>query len=141
VDLSLSFSDARFERSSPSDKYDLLLGVVATFVASVDGRTLYMEEGLPIVELQDQLARWSVDGIAGSEDFAYDSLEAEEPGLLWFRHDVEGGWRVGSLFQDYIEMTVWSDAEVREVVTRFVENVDQWVESNLRVRVTDVIPR
>jgi hypothetical protein len=140
VQLRLAFSDARFEQKSPLDVFDLLLGVVATFEILVGDRVLHREEGLPIVELRGQLVRWAQGALANGEDFAYDSLESDEPGFVWFRRQPEGGWRVGSLYQDYIEITVWSDDQVREVISRFAKNVDDWVESNLGVQVDRVIP-
>jgi hypothetical protein len=139
--LSLKFKDARFVRSSPRDKFDLLLGVVATFEIMVGERILYHEEEFPIVELRVQLVRWIDDGFISGVDFTLDSMESDEPGMVWFRKDAEGGWRAGSLFQEYIEVAVWSNSDVLNSVTRFVTEVDDWVDANLGVRVAEVVNR
>ena len=136
--MHLDFFDASFERASPLDRFDLLLGVEATFEIVVEDRLLYREGRLPVVELREQLVRRVRGGLTKREDFTYDRLESGELGFVWIRRDSEEGWRVGSVHQEYIEMAIRSDGQVSEAIARFAEEVDEWVKSNLHVRVDQV---
>ena len=75
---------------------------------------------------------WLDRGLPKGEEFSYDSVEADEPGLIWSRPEG-GGWRVGALYQEYPEVTVWSRDEVTQVFRDFVERVERWLRANLGV--------
>lgn len=81
----------------------------------------------------------AVAGGSGGGDFEFISMEADEPGLLWFRRQPSGRWRAGSIHQDDIAV---SELDWRDVVAgceRFVEAVDRWVRYNLGIDVDDVL--
>jgi hypothetical protein len=137
--LRLTFTDTEFERPVLRDKFDLLLGVVATMQVVVGDRLLYREVMFPIVELRVALAQWLREGLPTGADFEFVSMESDEPGLVWFRRQAGGSWRAGSVHQEYPEIQSWTDAEVRNAVRRFTADVDDWVSAHLNVRVEEMI--
>jgi|SRR5712691_510371 len=73
------------------DKFDRLLRIVGDFSIRVDSRILYGESEFPFVEFATQLTKWLAAG--GHQDFSYDSVESDDPGLVWFRRSGEQ-WKV-----------------------------------------------
>lgn len=134
----LGFTAARLERPRVRDKFDLLLGIVATFEVWVRGKLLYREEMFPIVELRVALERWLGDAFCCHENFEFQSMESDETGLLWFRWE-DGGWRIGSIHQEYPESYILSDGDVSDVIARFIEKVDGWVLDNCGVHVASFL--
>ena len=134
----LRFTDTRLERPRVRDKFDLLLGIVATFEVCLGERLLYHEEMFPVVELRVELAQWLSDAYRHRENFEFRSMESDEEGLLWLRR-VDGGWRIGSIHQEYPEMQTLSDAEVSEFITNFIEDVDRWVHENCHVSISSFL--
>jgi hypothetical protein len=61
--------------------------------------TIYAEEQFCLVEFAIQSQIWSRTGAVDPQNFTYTSMEAEGSGLVWFRME-QGGWKVGSIFQD-----------------------------------------
>jgi hypothetical protein len=70
-------------------------------------------------------------------DFEYESAESDERGLVWFRRQFSGLWRVGSIHQNWIIMDEFSWHEVTSAIHGYVPRVDHWVESQLKVGVAD----
>ncbi|MFE4547958.1 hypothetical protein [Streptomyces sp. NPDC056785] len=73
----------------------LLLDIEAELSLWEHGREVWSEQHFPVAELAHHLARWLRSPEAGREDFALDSMQAEQ-GLLRFVNSDEG-WRVGSV--------------------------------------------
>lgn len=130
--------DARSERVVLRDKFDLLLGIVATLEIWVGGRLLYREEMFPIVELRAALAHWISVGLPARSDFEFQSIESDEEALVWLR-SVGRAWRVGSIHQDFPAMTELSDEDVVALAHGFVEEVDQWVLEHYDIRVSSLL--
>lgn len=57
----------------------------------------------------DQVAVWLKRVNETQEGFVYISQESEEPGLFWIKK-AGGGWRIGSVYQEYEEVSI-SDLE------------------------------
>ncbi len=123
---SFTFVDAVQERPI-RNRWDLLLGVVATFRILILGEVIYEEHLFPIVELRAQLARWLVSGFPLAEDFEFVSMESDEPGLVWIRAQPSGDWRVGSAQQDKPSPALLVREDVAEAGIDFVKEVDRWV--------------
>jgi len=134
----LHFTDTRLERPSVRDKFDLLLGVVATLEVRFADRLLYREELFPIVELRAELGRWLSGAYHRHENFKFRSMESDEDGLLWLRW-VGDGWRIGSTQQEYPEIRTLSDAEVSKLVCNFMQEVDKWVLDNCALHVSSFL--
>jgi hypothetical protein len=133
--IALRFKNAYLE-GAIRDRNDLLVGVSADLEILVDGRVLFREPDFAIVELRTALAAWLRDGFTAGEDFVHESVEHDEPGLVWIRRSEDGsGWHVGSIWQEYVENRTWSDVEIRDATWKFIETVDQWVATELGVDV------
>jgi hypothetical protein len=124
--MNFVYSDPSLEVPSRGSRYDVLLGAVATFEIRVVDRILYREVMFPIAELARALKRWSDVAMLLREPFEFSSLESDESGLVWIRPE-KSGWRVGSVEQEFAEISVWSDAEVRAVIDDFVGSVTDWL--------------
>lgn len=129
----IRFRDAQQERPTIRDRYDLLLGVVATLEVDFRDRLLYREDGFPIVELRTELESWLRHGFRRHADFEFRSMESDEDGFVWFRR-VEDGWRIGSIHQEFPAIEPLSAPEVWLIVARFIEDVDEWVVRHLGAR-------
>ena len=123
----LTFEDAELEQLRAPEPYDVLLGAVAR-VRLECGVVVYREELFPIAELALALEDWLRDGLPASTDFTFDSVEHDEPGLIWCRSE-EDGWRLGSIHADATDPFVHSSEEVAEAFHGFVEAVRSWVRS------------
>jgi hypothetical protein len=119
------FHDAELETPGTTDKYQLLLGVTATFEIRVDDRVLFHEVLFTVVELALALRRWLSDGMPRRRAFEFQSIEYDEDGVVWIRPEGDG-WRVGSIHQEYPEHTVWSDEDVVKALADFLEAVEGW---------------
>lgn len=129
--MSLRFANARLESCGLPAPYDVVLGVEATLrLAAGDGRLVYEESLFPVVELALAIKDWLGTGIDVGRDFSFDSVESDEPGLLWCR--VSGqGWRVGAIDQEFPDVTVYSSGVVREMFSAFVRDVDGWLAASV----------
>jgi hypothetical protein len=72
-----------------------LLGVVAHFAIARQGVILWDEVEVPILELADHLRRWLTLAAVCQQSFTYQSMESDEPALLWCRPSGVG-WSVGA---------------------------------------------
>lgn len=137
--LAITFEDARLERTALKDKYDLLLGIVATLTMSVASRPIYTESMFPIVELRVALDRWLHSPSASHSDFEFESMESDEVGLVWIRRQVSGAWRAGSVHQDDLAPDEMRFDEIAEACEVFIDAVDAWTRDHLQIEVRDVV--
>jgi len=126
--IRFSFEDADLERLQAPEPYDVLLGAVARVRLECGGVVVYREELFPIAELALALEDWLRAGLPASTGFTFDSVEHDEPGLIWCRSEEEG-WRLGSIHADAADPIVHSSEEVAEAFDGFVETVRSWVRS------------
>ena len=134
----IQFTDARNERAVLRDKFDLLLGIVATLEIWVADKLLYREQLFPIVELGVALERWLAAGLPARRDFQFHSMDSDEEGLVWLR-SVGEGWRIGSIHQEFPAMMEFSDEAVVTLARTFIEQVDQWVLEHYDVHVSSFL--
>jgi hypothetical protein len=71
---------------------DVLVRLVADFAVVVDGRQLYREIEVPVVELACWFLGWLQRDPELGDDFEWESRESDEPSWVWFRSFGEG-WR------------------------------------------------
>jgi hypothetical protein len=135
--LTITFSDARFTRTDPHDRFDLLLGVNATINFAVNGRPLFSEDEFPIVELRHALGTWSPS--AEGPDFEFESLESEDRPFIWIRRRTSGTWVVGSTLLGLPDSDEIRSSEIASAARGYVDDVDKWVQTNLRVDVTNIL--
>jgi len=55
-------------------------------------------------------------------------VESDDTGLLWCRASGSG-WRIGALDQEFPDLTVYSQAEVKVLFTTYIETVDEWLKA------------
>ena len=111
--LRLTFEDAVLDHVQAPEPYDVLLGVTARLRLQSGGVLVYREELFPVAELALALEDWLSDGLSAGTDFVFDSVEHDEPGLVWCRSGAEG-WRIGSIHADEADPVVHSSEEVAE---------------------------
>ncbi len=135
--IEFTFRDPTFEGQSVDEKFDLLLGIAATFELVVNDAVVYEEVMFPIAELRVALLVWLVGPMLRHEDFEFESMESEERGLVWIRWSEKEGWLVGSVLERYREPHAFSDDDIRDAVKRFASGVDRWATTELRVKLPD----
>lgn len=74
--------------------FDALLRIVAVFWITLNGEEVYREVEYPVVELCAQLSRWLIHGMREAREFVYTSEESDMAGLVTFRQEDPGRWRV-----------------------------------------------
>ncbi|MFD3842860.1 hypothetical protein ACFWWC_42570 [Streptomyces sp. NPDC058642] len=105
----------------------LLLDLEAEFSIWEQGRVVWSEGASPVAELAYQLALWVQGPAVAREDFALESMQAEE-GVIRIVN-TGGGWRVGSTFTpDLWTSPVTWDVLV-EAIRQFVRSVRAGVAS------------
>ncbi len=125
--MTLSFAEPRKEDRDLPGPYELLLGIDATLrLTSRDGRIVYEEVLFPIVELAVALEDWLASGLGAGQDFSFDSMESDEPGLVWCRARGDG-WNVGALDEESPDLTIYDNEEVAVLFGRYVQGVDDWL--------------
>jgi hypothetical protein len=135
--LRFEFRNASLEGPWSGKFRDLELGMVAEFRLCVAEQVIYSEDGFTVFELRlafDHWLRESDDAVVG---FEFNSVESDEPGLVWFRPQPGGGYRVGSIHQDDVSFEVFSLAEIQQAVQEFIGSVDDWVFQNLGMVVAE----
>jgi hypothetical protein len=100
---------------------------------------VYSEVQFPIVELRVALERWLKAREDSLDDFEFESMESDETGLVWFRRQPSGKWRVGSVHQDELAVDELDLDDVVRGCERFVTGVDDWVRARLRLEIRNVV--
>lgn len=122
--IDINFTIRRVEVSDISATYQLLLAVTGDFSVRVGDKMLYFEQELPLVEFAVQAARWLRRGPRVEDDFIYESMEAQEPGLIWVRHS-ERGWKIGAIHQSYEERSQFSWEEIADALATYVQTLQR----------------
>lgn len=127
-------TDPPLVRRSP---IDVLVSVVAEFKIVVQGRLLLDETDFPVVELAAALKRWL--SVAADErcDFEFDSMDFEEPGAVWIRKE-DAGWRVGSMMQEFPDVTTYSTEQLDLACEQFVKDLEAASSAQLDLDLTPV---
>jgi hypothetical protein len=86
----------------------------------------------PIVELALALNRWVEVDMPHGTAFDFVSAESDESGFVWFRPEGTG-WRVGSIHQEFADMSIWSSLEVTTAVGHYIREVEHWLDENVGV--------
>ena len=96
--------------------------VTADVSILVNERRLYAEVDFPIVELAAALSQWCDSSDGYQPDFEFDSMSTPEPGWVWIRR-ADSGWRVGSSYQNYAELTEFTSDTICLAVSKLVERL------------------
>jgi hypothetical protein len=114
---------------------DVLIAVDAYFLLMDGDRVAFAESSFPVAELAYHLHRWVARG--GGEDFVFDSMSFDEPGLITIRrHD--SGWVCSSVLTPENETSPVSWAEIERCVLAFVAQVAEKLE---RLGIDDSVMR
>jgi hypothetical protein len=141
VPLELRFSDVRVENGPVRSVDELELKVGADFELLVGERVIYREVEFTVVELRFVLDRWMREsGPDSAVNFVFVSVESDERGLVWFKRQP-GGYRVGSVHQEFESSEVFTLDEARLAARRFIEDVDRWVLDELGVDLASTVRR
>jgi hypothetical protein len=107
--------------SSPPERYELLLHLVADISLRCQNLTIYEEESFPVVELTEAWLQWKATYDAG-QDFEFYSMESADGPLIWFRQD-EIGYVAGSIFQRSSCSQHVSQKELEQIMDRVCDVV------------------
>ena len=105
-EVKIKFSKMKVDGDSVEEPWQAYLRIVGLFCVKVGDRLLYQEEEFCLVEFAVSAQIWRKGLHQKQEDFIYTSLESDESGLFWVKK-VDGGWRVGSIHQEYEEALVF----------------------------------
>lgn len=133
--IKFSFENLHADSPKLTKPHEFLLRIVADFSMWSDNRLLYEEPEFCVVEFAQQLDDWLKEPDA--PDFEYDAIDAEEPGLVWFRFEKDG-WRVGSLFQEQPEMREHSRESLKSAAMEFMAQLDSALEANFGTRLQKI---
>lgn len=111
-----------------SDEMDIVANLEADIRLAVDGQTLYEEVSFPVAELAVALVRWLATPPVDRSSFEFDSMSAEELGLIWIRRAGDG-WRVGSVHQEHSEPRKLTWVAVEALIRDFVAQISDGVEA------------
>lgn len=136
--IRFEFSNLHTDPPVLSHPHDAVLGVVGNFVIVVRDKILYSEVDFPLVEFARELKAWLERVGEKQHDFEYDSAEAAEPGLVWVRQE-ESGWRIGSIAQEYPEMTTFSIPDIRSAHDDFANHLEEGCLRELRLDVSGLL--
>lgn len=128
--ISFEFGNVGWDGAEPGDCDDLVYGLEADFRIVTTRGTLYEEPSFPILELAQDLLKWLHDGFVTHTSFEWDSMQTPEPGWVWIRREGDG-WRVGSINQEFPDITLWRSAEIERAIRNFASAVDRWLKSEL----------
>jgi hypothetical protein len=119
--IDLRFERLRLDGDALKTDWDLLLRIVADFSIVIPPALLplYQEEEFCVVEFAMQITQWLARVHRDPADFSYDSMEADEPGLVSIRKE-QPRWRLAALHQDYVEDRLFSIEEIESAVAAFV---------------------
>jgi hypothetical protein len=124
---------------------DVFYHTYGTFFVKVNGRNLLREKSFCVVEFAIDSRSWLQKAKRSSEDFVYESFDAEGQ-LLWIRK-ANCDWKVGSDNQLYDEPTEFSLSEIeralkeyfdalrKDILDRFsvdIETLSDWSKDNAR---------
>ncbi len=107
-----AYSKLAHEPSRLVEPWEVYLRITADFQVQVSSRTVYSEQLFPIVEFAILSQVWRLKDSEAGRDFVYTSMEAEEEGLVWIRRQ-EGGWLIGSVFQERESYELVSLSEIQ----------------------------
>jgi hypothetical protein len=100
---------------------DYMVGLDARLLIVSGSDTVYEEWSFPVVELARALREWLDD--ADRRDFEFDSMSFEERGAVYV-HQVEHGWRFGSVFSPQSESGTVDWAESERCIRSFLAVIE-----------------
>lgn len=119
--MTLQFHCSRLHLDGPVETPDhLIINYVGGFQIETEKGTVYKESDFPCVEFVRAASAWLQQDV--DSDFEYDSMEAEEPGIVWFRASGNG-WRIGSIHQDEIDLTAYSQKEIADALRALIDSL------------------
>lgn len=125
--MQLRLAGLRADPDRLGNAIDVVANLEADLRLEVDGEEIYAEASFPVAELAAGLARWSTTPSDDRPDFEFDSISAEEPGLIWIRR-VDDGWRVGSIRQEKPDLRAFSGPEIDQLVQDYIGELRDRVE-------------
>ncbi len=121
-------SSLRADPPQLEDAIDLVSNLEAEIEVEVDGRIIYHEVSFPVAELAVALTQWLSVSSDARSDFEFDSMSAEELGLVWIRREG-GGWRIGSVRQERLGYQTLTSGEVEALIHDYVLHLSSRVEA------------
>lgn len=135
--IAFAFENVVIDGPALTEPWQVYLRVVGDFQIEVGGVALYKEEQFCLVEFAIQSQIWSRVLAREPQDFTYTSIEDERAGLVWFRLE-QGGWKVGSVFQERDSCEVFSLGEIVGALDDYYENLRRRVNEGFHVDIADL---
>jgi hypothetical protein len=115
--MCVTFANFRTDDVHGSTLADYLSGVEADLRILAGTTVVYEEPSFPVCELARDLGHWVTDG--AGEDFVFESMSFEEPGVVTIERRGEG-WVCRSSLTPEIETSVTPLSEVTRAIEAFV---------------------
>ncbi|MFV8783238.1 hypothetical protein ACNKU7_12525 [Microbulbifer sp. SA54] len=106
--------------------WQALINIQATFVLKVNGEKILEEPSWCVVEMAQALKMWELQS-NWRTDFSYESMDEDEPELLWFRRTSDETWHVGSAWQISPANSQVSTEQLRNAVDQYCGQVERSV--------------
>jgi len=132
VKIAFVFENVLIDGPALTEPWQAYLRVVGDFKIEVRADAIYTEEQFCLVEFAIQSQIWSRAAALEPQDFTYTSMEAEEPGLVWFRLE-QGGWKIGSVFQERDCSELFSLGEIVAALDDYYERIRRGVNERFHV--------
>lgn len=130
--IAFAFENVVIDGPALTEPWQVYLRVVGDFKIEAGGVALYKEEQFCLVEFAIQSQFWSRVTAREPQDFTYTSIEAEQPGLVWFRLE-QGGWKVGSVFQERDCSELFSLGEIVGALDDYYEKLRRDVNAGFHI--------
>ena len=121
--LTLKFRNVSNQFGIAKEWWQALLWIEAEFSVEVSEGVLLSESHWCIVELAEHLAHWCRGASEDGPAFYYTSMDDAQEGLLWFRPEKNGMWSVGSAWQEFEGVTLYTFPEILCETMQYMENV------------------
>lgn len=136
--LELRFSGL-YEEGGRADRIPEVDVSASEFSIVVDGKTLYSEPHMTVIELLGALTSWLRVPAESRSDFEFESMSTDERGLVWIK-TTNGRYRIGSVHQAYEELRELSESEIRAAVEQFRDRLLVAAHRTLGFNLRDYVP-
>lgn len=137
-EVRFSFTEIALDGGALTEPWQVYLRIVGGFSVTVGGRGLYQEQGFCLVEFAVNSKLWLEHVKETEEDFIFTSQESDESGLVWVKK-VAGGWRLGSIHQEYEETSVFDLDSLRAPLCAYFDGLRKRVEECFGVDIAAVV--
>jgi hypothetical protein len=137
-EVAFAFADVKVDGGRLKEPWQVYLRIIGRFSVHVGERVLYVEESFCVVEFAIKSQLWLARVNETQEDFIYTSQESEESDLFWIRRSG-AGWRIGSVYQEYEELSTFPLELLAAALCSYFNNLRRFVTEAFGRDIVDVL--